>query len=100
MKLSFDLKKAFRIASHSVNIILCACLIVVILLSVFVVKQSVDIVRGANDVVLVPKTSLVRVNFGLYNQIIERLDQQQVFQPTPVTSRNPFGIVDPAKATP
>ncbi len=93
MNLSFNFKNIGAKAGQNVTFALWAVLIVLIVLEGFVVNQSINLLLSANHIEPTPATKLVRINFGLYDTITKRLNQQGSFQPTPVTAKNPFGTL-------
>jgi hypothetical protein len=99
MNITFNPKNWIDSARHNISILLYVLLGVVFIFAVFAAKRSIGIMQSAKANPLPLATAQVRINFGVYNQIMERRDRLSRFEPTPVVERNPFGLVEAKKPT-
>jgi len=98
MKLSFSLKSISSKLGQNLSLSLALGLLVLLIAEGLVIRSSISILFQAQHIDATPPARLVRVNFGLYDSIAKRFDQEISFTPTPVTAKSPFDV--PPKAAP
>src|SRR5438128_2694377 len=84
-------KKLISLFSRSISAAFWAALVVVVLLELWVVKGSFDIILSTKNTPAASPSRQVRINFSVYDQILKRLQSADSYQPQPVTTPNPFG---------
>lgn len=97
-KLSFKLDAKFL--TKNISIIFWLLLVCLILGEIFVIKNSVDIVLGANEQQVAAHGGGVRINFDSYAEVANRLNNAKVYQPAVESVSNPFLPVPEASSTP
>jgi hypothetical protein len=93
MKLSFNLAGIGKRLRTNVVPVLWFGLLVVLILAGWVIKGQIDTVLGAKKVETFVLTKLPRINFGVYEGIEKKFDENNTFTPSTVVEANPFGII-------
>lgn len=93
MKFNFSYKSIIPFFKKQTSAIFWLALIILLILESFVINRSVQIIlevhRTQNVMV---NGRLVRINFSVYNQIVERISKASVYTPQDPIQTNPFGL--------
>jgi hypothetical protein len=92
MQVKFSLKQ-FNWDKH-ISALLWSFLLVVLLLEGWAIQRSVVIILRSRDIVSTFENKTTRVNFGLYDGILKRWQENAKYEPEPLVGGNPFGVVD------
>lgn len=90
--LSLNTKDIITFAKTHVAIVLWVFLLLMLLAEIFVLKNSVIKFLASNDESLFGGAQIVRVDFPAYQQIEERLVNNEQFMPAETKGSDPFGV--------
>lgn len=83
-----------NITGKTLGAILGAFVAIIVVFEVFIIKQSLDLVTDAKTrVPEVKNTPVARVNFGIYDQAVKKINPEGEIVPTPDTTKNPFQTI-------